>query len=112
MPTQFSTSTAISAKGSTRGSSPDSACCCSSSRAACSGDALPGEPGADGTVSPAHLGPLVGLEKAHRREHLGHQVGGLAEQFGVPVTADCYLGTITSRVDSRPWRERPNTAAD
>ncbi|GAX58587.1 integrase SAM domain protein [Streptomyces olivochromogenes] len=75
------------------------------------GVALPGEPGTPGKVSSFHLGRLLGLEKT-RRGDVGRQAQALAGQFGVPVADDCYLGTITGRIDGRPWRERPVTVGE
>ncbi|MGW7363932.1 site-specific integrase [Streptomyces sp. NPDC054841] len=81
-------------------------------KAARTGDVLPGQPGIPGKVSSFHLGRLVGLEKTRRGENLGRQARALAEQFGVSIADDCYLGTITGRVDGRPWRERPITVTE
>jgi integrase len=80
--------------------------------AARTGTALPGYPRTTGTVSAYHLGRLLGIEPRRRQSHLGAIAATYAEELGVPIADDCYLGSITGRVDDRPWRDRPITAQE
>ncbi|WP_242537437.1 integrase SAM domain protein [Streptomyces sp. BRB081] len=76
------------------------------------GGALPGVRGNPGKVSAYHLGRLLGLEKDRRYEYLAQQARVLADEAGIPIADDCYVGTISGRISDRPWRDRPITVAE
>ncbi|MFH8583259.1 integrase [Streptomyces celluloflavus] len=76
--------------------------------AADTGTSLPGHRSADGSrkVNEAHLARLAGVSgitAASRR--------AIADA-GLPISDDTYLGTITGRIDGRPWRDRPITVTE
>ncbi|MFG2440804.1 integrase SAM domain protein [Streptomyces sp. NPDC048508] len=81
-------------------------------QAARAGTVLPGTPGSRGSIAKFHLGRLIGVEPRRRTPDLGAAAAMYAEQLGVSVADDCYLGTITGAIDGRPWRERPITASE
>ncbi|AWW35361.1 hypothetical protein DN051_40330 [Streptomyces cadmiisoli] len=80
--------------------------------AARTGSVLPGDPRTAGAVSAYHLGRLLGIKPSRRRTYLSVLAATCAAELGVRIADDCYLGSITGRVDDRPWRDRPITAAE
>jgi hypothetical protein len=72
------------------------------------GTALPGHRRAGGSrkVNEAHLARLAGVSCITAASRQAIADAGLA------ISDDTYLGTVTGRIDGRPWRDRPITVTE
>lgn len=77
------------------------------------GGCLPGRPDGHGgaAVNFGHILRLAGIPEA-RRAGLTAAQGKLIAEAGLPVAAGTYLGSITGRINGRPWRQTPITAGE
>jgi len=74
------------------------------------GTALPGRPGTgEPTVNWSHLARLLHLHPtALGRPDLRQMI----TESGLGIARDSFLGSITARIDGRPWRHRPITVTE
>ncbi|MFI7235654.1 site-specific integrase [Streptomyces cyaneofuscatus] len=70
-----------------------------------SGVALPGDPENPGAIDYKYLACLLGLPVLSSSIGLGPR--SVAEASGIPVAGDFFVGSVTGRVDGRPWRDKP-----
>jgi len=73
------------------------------------GTALPGQRGTDGSWQPSlpHLSRLLGLASNLSSGQLRR-----ISDSGLPIAPGSFLGTITGRLDGRPWRAQPITTGE
>lgn len=71
---------------------------------------LPGHPGPDGPrINWSHLARMLGL---HASAFEACDIRRIITESGLDIAADSFVGSITARIDERPWRERPITTAE
>ncbi|WP_329312994.1 integrase [Streptomyces sp. NBC_01262] len=74
------------------------------------GAALPGKPGVGAPqINYGHVLRLIGLDG---KSQFGPAQKRWLAQQGLPVAADSCVGTITGRVQGRPWRDTPIAVAE
>ncbi|GAA2882034.1 site-specific integrase [Streptomyces mexicanus] len=74
------------------------------------GRELPGDPECPGSIDFKYLACFIGLPALSNS--LSGASRSLAEEAGLPVAEDFFIGRVTGRIDGRPWRERPLTVSE
>jgi len=77
------------------------------------GLALPGHSSKDEpAVNYSRLARILGLSRPHGATTWKPAWKRIIEESGLPIAPGSYLGTITGRVDGRPWQDHPITVAE
>ncbi|MFG2550059.1 integrase SAM domain protein [Streptomyces sp. NPDC048581] len=74
------------------------------------GVALPGDPENPGAIDFKYLACLLGLPALSNSLSRGPR--SIAKASGVPVAGDFFVGSVTGRIDGRPWRDKPITVSE